>query len=42
MAVPATRRERSYECCIGAFQGEFQRARSLANDGPALDDTAPN
>lgn len=23
MAVPATRRERSYECCVGAFQGEL-------------------
>lgn len=22
MAVPATRRERTYECCVGAFQGE--------------------
>lgn len=21
MAVPATRRERTYECCVGAFQG---------------------
>ena len=23
MAVPATRRERSYECCVGAFQGKL-------------------
>lgn len=23
MAVPATRRERTYECCVGAFQGKF-------------------
>lgn len=22
MAVPATRRERTYECCVGAFQGK--------------------
>lgn len=26
MAVPATRRERSYECCSGAFQGEWLRS----------------
>jgi hypothetical protein len=32
--VPATRRERSYECCIGAFQGE-QRAHAAVISGGA-------
>lgn len=27
MDVPATRRERTYECCVGAFQGELADLR---------------
>lgn len=37
MAVPATRRERTYECCVGAFQGKFPPAPAHDNYACRLD-----
>lgn len=43
MAVPATRRERTYDCCVGVFQGEISSHNNQSPNGLHHDQTlTPN